>query len=168
MTTSTPTTAYTDVRADVQAEFEKLARASFVHAMSAMEKVEFYKTVLRRLDEKTDITDEVPEIVGMDEKDVRDVVQSLLNKSKNEMTHTWELATHYQPCFLTTVRSATPADEVLPQYDVEYAGKDDYAGAKVKVTTFRRQFKVEVIGTDKELESLSMQMSQAAMMASWQ
>lgn len=166
MTTSTPTTAFTDVRADVHAEFEKLARASFVHAMSAMEKAEFFKTVLRRLDEKTDITDEVPEIVGMDEKDVRDVVQSLLNKSKNEMTQTWELAAHYQPCFLTTVRSVTPTDEVLPQYEVEYAGKDDYAGAKVKVTTMRSQLKVEVLGAEKEVETLWLHMSHAAMMAS--
>jgi hypothetical protein len=168
MTKSTATIPVPEVRLELEKRFDEWARVSFTNALEAMNTATFYKTVLRRLDDKTDITDEVPEMVGMDEQDVRDVVQSLHNKSKSEMTETWELDAIYQPCFLTTVRSVTPADELLPQYDVEYAGKDDYAGAKVRVKTWRRNLTVEVIGTDKELETLSIHMSQAAMLAAWQ
>ena len=166
MTKSTATIPVPEARLELEKRFDEWARVSFTKALEAMNTATFYKTVLRRLDDKTDITDEVPEMVGMDEQDVRDVVQSLHNKSKNEMTETWELDAIYQPCFLTTVRSVTPTDEVLPQYEVEYAGKDDYAGAKVKVTTMRSQLKVEVLGAEKEVETLWLHMSHAAMMAS--
>lgn len=167
MTKSTATISVPEARLELEKRFDEWARVSFTKALEAMNTATFYKTVLRRLDDKTDITDEVPEMVGMDEQDVRDVVQSLHNKSKNEMTETWELDAIYQPCFLTTVRSVTPANELLPEYDVEYAGKGDYAGAKVRVKTWRRNLTVEVIGTDKELETLSIHMSQAAMLAAW-
>ena len=167
MTKSTATIPVPEARLELEKRFDEWARVSFTKALEAMNTATFYKTVLRRLDDKTDITDEVPEMVGMDEQDVRDVVQSLHNKSKNEMTETWELDAIYQSCFLTTVRSVTPANELLPEYDVEYAGKDDYAGAKVRVKTWRRNLTVEVIGTDKELETLSIHMSQAAMLAAW-
>lgn len=165
MTTSTATAQLSSARAELEEQFNEWARESFAHALDAMGRATFYKTVMRRLDSNTDITDEVPEMVGMDEADVREVVLALGKQAKDEMTQTWELASHYQSCFLTTVRTATPEDEVLPQYDVEYAGKDDYAGAKVKVSTWRRNLNVEVFGTDKELEAMQKQMSIAAFMA---
>jgi hypothetical protein len=167
MTKSTATISVPEARLELEKRFDEWARESFTHSLEAMNTATFYRTVLRRLDDKTDITDEVPEMIGMKEQDVRDVVQSLHSKSKNEMTQTWELDSKYQSCIVTTIRSVTPTDELLPQYDVEYAGKDDYAGAKVRVKTWRRNLTVDVIGTDKELEMLWMHMSQAALMAAW-
>lgn len=166
MKKSTATVQTSTARAVLEKQFAEWASESFTHVFDAMDKEAFYKTVMRRLDSKTDITDEVPEMVGMDESDVREVVLALGKQAHDELTKTWELATHYQPCFLTTVRTATPENEVLPQYDVEYAGRDDYAGAKVKISTWRRNLKVEVIGTDRELEAMQLHMSQAAFMAS--
>lgn len=165
MTKSTATAQMSTVRAELEEQFTEWARESFTHVFDAMDREAFYKTVMRRLDSKTDITDEVPEMVGMDEGDVREVVLALGKQAHDELTKTWELATHYQPIFLTTVRCATPEDEVLPQYDVEYAGLGDYAGAKVKVSTWRKNLKVEVIGTDRELEAMRLHMSQAAMLS---
>lgn len=164
MTKCTATAPMSTARAELEEQFTEWARESFTQVFDAMGREAFYKTVMRRLDSKTDITDEVPEMVGMAESDVREVVLALGKRAHNEQTQTWELATHFQPCFLTTVRTATPENEVLPQYDVEYAGRDDYAGAKVKVSTWRRNLKVEVIGTDKELEAMQKQMSMAAFM----
>lgn len=165
MTKTTATASISTARAELEEQFTEWARESFTQVFDAMDREAFYKTVMRRLDSKTDITDEVPEIVGMDEGDVREVVLALEKQAHDEQTKTWELATHFQPCFLTTVRTATHEDEVLPQYDVEYAGKADYAGAKVKIITWRRNLKVEVIGTDKELDAMHKQMSLAAFMA---
>lgn len=165
MTKSTATAPMSTARAELEEQFSEWARESFTHVFDAMDREAFYKTVLRRLDSKTDITEEVPEIVGMDERDVREVVLALGKQAHDELTKTWDLAAHFQPYFLTTVRTATPEDEVLPQYDVEYAGKDDYADAKVKVSTWRRNLKVEVLGADKELEAMQKQMSLAAFMA---
>jgi hypothetical protein len=149
-------------RAELEGQFNEWARESFTQVFDAMDREAFYKTVMRRLDSKTDIADEVPEMVDMDEGDVREVVLALGKRAHDELTKTWELATHYQPCFLTTVRTATAEDELLPQYDVEYAGRDDYADAKVKISTWRRNLKVEVIGTDEDLEALWSQMAFAA------
>jgi hypothetical protein len=163
MTTATATVTVSNARAELEAQFNEWARESFTHMFDAMSRETFYKTVMRRLDNKTNITDEVPEIVDMDESELREVVLMLGKKAHDEVVETWELAAHFKTCFLTTVRSATPNDEVLPQYDVEYAGKDEYAGAKVKVSTWRRNLTVEVLGTDKELEAMQMQISLAAM-----
>jgi len=165
MTKSTATVPMSTARAELEEQFDQWARESFTKVFDALSRQAFYKTVMRRLDGKTDITNEVPEMVDMDERDVREVVLALGKQVHDELTKTWELASHYQSCFLTTVRTATPENEVLPQYDVEYAGKDDYAGAKVKVSTWRRNLTVEVIGTDDELEAMQLQMSHAAMMA---
>jgi hypothetical protein len=165
MTKSIAMVSISTARVELQEQFTAWARESFTHVFNAMDRAAFYKTVMRRLDSKTDITEEVPEMVSMAESDVREVVLALGKQAHDDLTKTWELATHYQSCFLTTVRTATPEDEVLPQYDVEYAGRDDYAGAKVKISTWRRNLKVEVFGTDKELDAMQMRMSQAALMA---
>jgi hypothetical protein len=163
MTKSTATALMSTARAELEGQFTEWARESFTQVFDAMYREAFYKTVMRRLDSKTNITDEVPEMVGMSERDVREVVLALGKQAHDELKKTWELATHYQPCFLTTVRTVTAEDEVLPQYDVEYAGRDYYAGAKVKISTWRRNLKVEVIGTDRELEAMQICMSQAAL-----
>ena len=166
MTTSTATALISTARAELEAQFNEWATESFTKALAAMNTATFYKTVMRRLESKTDITEEVPEIVGMAESDVREVVLALGKRAHDEMTQAWELATHFTPCFLTTIRTAIAENEVLPQYDVEYAGKDDYAGAKVKISTWRRNLKLEVVGSDRELEAMLLQMSHAALMAS--
>ena len=165
MTKSTATAPVSTARAELEEQFTEWARESFTQVFDAMNREVFYKTVMRRLDSKTDIADEVPEMVGMSESDVREVVLALGKQAHDELKKKWELATHYQTCFLTTVRTVTAEDEVLPQYDVEYAGRDEYAGAKVKISTWRRNLKVEVLGTDKELEAMRLQMSYVAMLA---
>ena len=165
MNTSTATASVSKVREELEQQFTEWASKSFAAAMEAMSNATFYKTVLRRINNKESIENEVPEVAGMDEVDVREAVMALEWQAHEEMTKTWELATTFEPCFLTTIRTTTPADELLPQYDVEYAGRDNYAGARVRVSTWRRNLKVEITGTDAELEALRLQMSQVALVA---
>ncbi len=154
-----------NIRVELQERFEDWARTSFARALEAISNATFYKTVLQRLEKGISIADEVPEVEGMKKAEVQKVVMKLFKKAQLDETQTWELASVYKSCFATTIRSAVSADEVLPQYDVEYAGKNECQGAKIKITTRRRNLNVEVVGTDKEVEKLWMHMSHAALTA---
>ncbi len=93
-------------------------------------------------------------------------MQRLLKLNQVRADEAWELADSYKGCFLTTVRSASPDGELIPQYDVEYVGQVEAGDAKISVKTFRRNIEVEVQGSDEALDQLWAQMSFSAMMAS--
>ena len=166
MTSPTATTANSDSRAQLHEAFMTMAKRSFELSEQARANVVFYKTVLRKLDSGVSIEDEVPEVKGMMADAVRLTVQRLLKLNQVRADEAWELADSYKGCFLTTVRSALPDGELIPQYDVEYVGQVEAGKAKISVKTFRRNIQVDVQGSDEALDQLWIQVSFAAMMAS--
>ena len=166
MTSPTAITANADSRAQLHEAFMTMAKRSFELSEQARANVVFYKAVLRKLDSGVSIEDEVPEVKGMMADVVRLTVQRLQKLNQVRADEAWELADSYKGCFLTTVRSALPDGELIPQYDVEYVGQVEAGDAKISVKTFRRNIEVEVQGCDLALDQLWAQMSFAAMMAS--
>jgi len=166
MTSPTATTANSDSRAQLHEAFMTMAKRSFELSEEVRARVVFYKTVLRKLDSGLSIEDEVPEVKGMMADAVRLTVQRLLKHSQMRADEAWELADSYKGCFLTTVRSALPDGELIPQYDIEYLGQVEAGDAKISVKSFRRNIEVDVQGNDLALDQLWVQVSFAAMMAS--
>jgi hypothetical protein len=166
MTSPTATTANSDSRAQLHEAFMTMAKRSFELSEEARARVVFYKTVLRKLDSGVSIEDEVPEVKGMMADAVRLTVQRMVKLSQVRADEAWELADSYKDCFLTTVRSALPDGELIPQYDVEYVGQVEAGDTKISVKTFRRNIVVDVQGSDLALDQLWVQVSFAAMMAS--
>ena len=166
MTSPTATIANADSRTQLHDAFMTMAKRSFELSEQARANVVFYKAVLRKLDSGVSIEDEVPEVKGMMADVVRLTVQRLLKLNQLRADEAWELADSYKGCFLTTVRSALPDGELIPQYDVEYVGQVEEGDAKISVKTFRRNIEVEVQGSDLALDQLWGQMSISAMMAS--
>lgn len=166
MTSPKATTANSDSRAQLHEAFMTMAKTSFELSEQARANVVFYKAVLRKLDSGVSIEDEVPEVKGMMADVVRLTVQRLLKLNQVRADEAWELADSYKGCFLTTVRSALPDGELIPQYDVEYVGQVEAGDAKISIKTFRRNIEVEVQGCDLALDQMWVQVSFAAMMAS--
>ena len=166
MTSLKATTANSDSRAQLHEAFMTMAKRSFELSEQARANVVFYKAVLSKLDSGVSIEDEVPEVKGMMADAVRLTVQRLLKLNQVRADEAWELADSYKGCFLTTVRSALPDGELIPQYDVEYVGQVEAGDTKISVKTFRRNIEVEVQGSDLALDQLWVQMSISAMMAS--
>lgn len=166
MTSPTAMTANADSRTQLHDAFMTMAKRSFELSEQARANVVFYKTVLRKLDSGVSIEDEVPEVKGMMADVVRLTVQRLQKLNQMRADEAWELADSYKGCFLTTVRSALPDGELIPQYDVEYVGQVEAGDTKISVKTFRRNIEVEVQGSDLALDQLWVQMSISAMMAS--
>jgi hypothetical protein len=165
MTSPTAMTAKSESRDQLFDAFMMMAKRSFELSEQARANVVFYKAVLRKLDSGVSIEDEVPEVKGMMADVVRLTVQRLLKLNQVRADEAWELADSYKDCFLTTVRSALPDGELIPQYDVEYVGQVEAGDAKISVKTFRRNIEVEVQGSDLALDQLWIQVSFATMMA---
>ncbi len=166
MTSPTATTANSDSRAQLHEAFMTMAKRSFELSEQARANVVFYKAVSRKLDSGVSIEDEVPEVKGLMADLVRLTVQRLLKQSLMRADEAWELADSYKGCFFTTVRSALPDGELIPQYDVEYVGQVEAGDTKISVKTFRRSIEIDVQGSDLALDQLWVQVSFAAMMAS--
>jgi hypothetical protein len=166
MTSPTATTENSYSRSDLHEAFMTMAKRSFELSEQARANVVFYKAVLRKLDSGVSIEDEVPEVKGMMADAVRLTVQRLLKLNQLRADEAWELVDSYKGCFLTTVRSALPDGELIPQYDVEYVGQVEAGDTKISMKTFRRNIEVEVQGCDLALDQLWVQVSFAAMMAS--
>jgi len=166
MTSPTATTENSYSRSDLHEAFMTMAKRSFELSEQARANVVFYKAVLSKLDSGVSIEDEVPEVKGMMADAVRLTVQRLLKLNQLRADEAWELVDSYKGCFLTTVRSALPDGELIPQYDVEYVGQVEAGDTKISVKTFRRNIEVEVQGSDLALDQLWVQMSISAMMAS--
>ena len=66
----------------------------------------------------------------------------------------WELADNIAREFRTTIRSAIPAGETVPQYDIEYKARNTKEPAKILINTWRRNIKVELSGADSALDEL--------------
>ena len=164
MTTPTATTEVSESKALLQDAFEKMARRSFELSMEALMKVDFYKAVLRKIGYGHSIEDEVPQAIGMSPADVQKVVMQLKQKAMDAANEAWELSASLQGSFHTTVRSALPDGELIPQYDVEYVVRMEAGEAKISVKTWRRNVEVEVVGSDLAAEQLWIAMSMAAMM----
>lgn len=162
----TATTQTPQSKQQLHDAFMQMAQRSFELSQKSLRWVDFYKAVLRKLDRGESIEDEVPEVQGVMPEVVRLTVQRLLKSHQIGANQAWELADSYKSCFVTTVRSALPEPELIPQYDVEYVGQIQAGEAKISVKSFRRSIQVQVQGSEEALDQLWIQMSFAALTSS--
>jgi len=152
-------------RSQILDVFKGLSEQAFESSVQALRNVDFYDGVLRSLDNGHSILDQVPEAAGMMPDAVYLTVQHLRRLSQVRVEAAWNLPASYQACFITTIKSSLPPNEIIPQFHIEYAGIVDHGPATVVVQTFRRVIDVQVIGTDEALDQLWQQMSYAAITA---
>lgn len=146
-------------------DFERMAQRSFELCMEALLKVEFYSGLLRRLEAGQSIADELPVVATMSPDLVKLTVQRLKKHSEIEAVKAWELPTELIGSFVTTVRSALPQGELIPQYDVEYVAETKVGQVRVHAKNWRRKVTVEVLASAEAMSAVYGQMVFAGLKA---
>ena len=135
-------------------DFESMAQRSFELCIDALAKVDFYKGLLRRLEEGQSIADELPVVATMSSDVVQLTVQRLKKQAEIAANEAWELPTELKGSFVTTVRSALPEGELIPQYDVEYVAESKVGQVRVQAKNWRRKVNVEVLGSAEAMSAV--------------
>jgi hypothetical protein len=146
-------------------DFERMAQRSFELCMDALGKVDFYKRLLRRLEEGQSIADELPVVATMSPDLVNLTVQRLKKQAEIAASEAWELPTELKGSFVTTVRSVLPEGELIPQYDVEYVAETNEEPVRVLAKNWRRKVNVEVLASAEAMSVVYGQMVFAGLKA---
>ena len=147
------TTEDSEIRQELHSFFLDIARAAFADCMTALNEADFYSNVQGKLDRGVDLTADLPESKGMKPAAVKKTVTKLSKDLSKRADAAWELDAHLARQFRTTIRSALPEEERIPQYDVEHVIKTDSGVVKVKIHNWRRNVQVEIQGTDAAVDA---------------
>jgi hypothetical protein len=156
MTTPIATTEFS--KHQLVIDFERMAQRSFELSMHALAKVDFYKRLIRRLEEGQSIAEELPVVATMTPDLVNLTVQRLKKQAETEVSEAWELPTELKGSFVTTVRSVLPEGELIPQYDVEYEAETKVGQVRVHAKNWRRKVTVEVLASAEAMSAVYGQM----------
>ena len=147
------TTEDSEIRQELHSFFMDIARAAFADCMTALNEADFYSNVQGKLERGVDLTADLPESKGMKPTAVKKTVAKLSKDLSKRADVAWELDAHLARQFRTTIRSALPEEERIPQYDVEHVIKTDSGVVKVKIHNWRRNVQVEIQGTDAAVDA---------------
>jgi hypothetical protein len=147
------TTEDSEIRQELQVFFTDIARAAFADCMTALNAADFYSNVQGKLDRGVDLTADLPESKGMKPAALKKAVTKLSKDLAKRADSAWELDAYLARQFLTTIRSALPEEERIPQYDVEHVIKTDAGAMKVRIRNWRRNVIVEIQGSDTSVDA---------------
>jgi hypothetical protein len=154
MTMPRVTTGISTTQDELKDFFENHASIAFDHCWDAHCKINFYTKLLADIKKGLVLSQELPEAKGLPISVIRTVIQKQHKQAVVAAESAWELADNIAREFRTTIRSAIPAGETVPQYDIEYKARNTKEPAKILINTWRRNIKVELSGADSALEEL--------------
>lgn len=159
------TTDYSDY--DAKAELAKFFHDRSVKALEDSIQClcdrDYYKAAQLKIENGADLSDELPEIKKLTTANVLSVLTALQDTASKDVTNTWELKGGADKVFSSTVRVNESSDSNIPCFDVEYVTETDHGHAKVKVTTWRRNVEVNVLGSVEAAEAASKKLLMAGM-----
>ena len=134
--------------------FENHANIAFDLCWDAHGKINFYTKLLADIKKGLVLSDELPEAKGLSPSVTKVIIQKQHKLAVAAAESAWELSGDIAREFRTTIRSALPDGETIPQYDIEYQAKNTQKSAKVRIKTWRRNIAVELIGSESALDEL--------------
>ena len=152
MTTPTATTGISATQDEIRDFFENHASIAFDLCWDAHTKADFYNKLLAEVQTVRVLSDELPEAKGLPPSVVKTVIQKQHKQAAAESA--WELSGDIAREFRTTIRSATPDGESIPQFDIEYQARNTQEPARVRIKTWRRNISVELVGSESALDEL--------------
>jgi hypothetical protein len=154
MTTPRATTGISATADELKDFFENHASIAFDLCWEAQTKSNFYAKLLSDVQKGRVLSEELPEAKGLPPSIVKTVIQKQHKQAVAAAESAWELSGDIAKEFRTTIRSALPEGESIPQYDIEYQAKNTREAARVRIKTWRRNIAVEVIGSESALDEL--------------
>jgi len=147
-------TGFSAIADELKDFFENHASMAFDLCWEAHTKSDFYRKLLGDVQNGRVLSDELPEARGLPPSLVKTVIQKQLKQAVTTAESAWELSGNIAKEFRTTIRSALPTDESIPQYDIEYQARNTQESARVRIKTWRRNISVELIGSESALDEL--------------
>lgn len=154
MTTPRATTGISATSDELKDFFENHANIAFDLCWEAHTKADFYAKLLGDVQKGRVLSEELPEAKGLPPSIVKTVIQKQHKQAVATAESAWELSGDIAKEFRTTIRSALPEGESIPQYDIEYQARNTKGSARVRIKTWRRNIAVEVIGSAPALDEL--------------
>lgn len=159
MKTSTATTSISDLQTGMLKLFQSWADESFTKSINSWNEQAFYQHVLKKLDAKVDLTNDLPELKSLKPKAAKAVVQRLMKQAGEVIEAAWELKPSVAKLFRTSIRvHMTDEASLLPCFDVEYKAKTEQGIVTISVKTFRRDVTIAVDGDAETVEFLHRQL----------
>ena len=154
MTRPRATTEISATRDELRDFFENHASTAFDLCWDAHTKADFYAKLLGDVQKGRVLSDELPEARGLPPSVVKTVIQKQHRQAVAAAESAWELSGDIAKEFRTTIRSALPADEIIPQYDIEYQARNTRESARARIKTWRRNIEIELIGAESAIDEL--------------
>ena len=154
MTRPRATTGISTTQDEIRDFFESHASTAFDLCWDAHANADFYATLMADVQKGRVLSDELPEAKGLPPSIVKTVIQKQHKQAVATAESAWELSGDIAKEFRTTIRSATPHGESIPQYDIEYQARNTQEPARVRIKTWRRNIDVELIGSESALDEL--------------
>lgn len=158
MTNSTSTT---DSTSNIEKLFQANALKAFDNCLDYMNELSLYEHALKKIESNTDLQTDVPAINKVTKEQAKLSAMKLIESATKSVESSWSLDTKYSKLFRTTVRFNNQKDSALPCFDIEHTAKNEHGDVKVKITTWRRNVEVKVIGENKAIEMLHGQLVMA-------
>lgn len=124
--------------------FERYAQAALDKVKHCLLAKGYYERVMLRLENKEDLSGELPIIKKLGTKKTTQVVQKALKDYQHEQNAAWELPTGLEGLAKSTITLAINAQEHLPRYEVLHQFSTEAGTVKVNITTAGENVKVEL------------------------
>jgi hypothetical protein len=154
MTRPRATTEISATQDELRDLFERHATMAFDLCWDAHCHADFYNKLMADVKNGRVLSDELPEAKGLPPSTVKTVIQKQHKQALTTAESAWELSGDIAREFRTTIRSALPDGETIPQYDIEHQAKNTREPAWVRIKTWRRNISVELIGSESALDEL--------------
>lgn len=141
-----------DAKAELSKFFMARSTEALEQSIAHLRDCDFYKSVEAKLSAGVDLTDDLPELKGI-EAEAPAILKKLRDEAIAAAVTCWELKAGAAKVFSTTIRTHDVEDSNIPCFDIEYSAKTDDSITKVHVSTWRRNVEVNVLGTEKAAKS---------------
>ena len=162
MTNSTATTEF-DVREALRQHFHNNAIAALDQVIVLLQQRDFYEHVLKKLEQRVDLSDDLPELKTVKPAVAKKVIQRLFAGADKAVASTWELSSNVSKLFDTTIKKRCDDMSLLPCFDVEYKAETAKGVVKIAIKTWRRNVTLTVAGNAAALDLLYAQYVLAGM-----
>ncbi|WP_068322706.1 hypothetical protein [Polynucleobacter yangtzensis] len=124
--------------------FEQYAQNALDQLMKDLVAKSFYERILTRLQNKEDLSVELPIIKKVGIKNATTVVKAALTDYQKDSGTAWNLPSKLQEAAKTKVSQVKLHQEHLPRFDVLHQFATDAGNVKVHITTAGQNIKVEL------------------------
>lgn len=124
--------------------FEQYAQHALDELMKDLVAKSFYERILARLQNKEDLSVELPIIKKVGIKNATAVVKAALTDYQQDSEHAWDLPPKLKEAAKSRISQVKMHQEHLPRFDVLHQFATDAGTVKVHITTAGQNVKVEL------------------------